>query len=254
MQEDRIQDPLCPVISFSEEEIIRLYKPWSKALVIKILERNFSLPVVRRRLESLWARAGRIQVSDTTNHLFLVHFSEEDDYQRALFKGPWKIFDFYIAVARWSPNFNEEAPFNKILTWVRLPKLPIQFFNLLAVERIGNHIGRTIRMDLVTAEGARARYARVCVEVDLSRPLLGKYILWDKVFYIEYESLENICFGCGLYRHKEDKCPATCLECPAKSKEVVTEPPANAEGKLDDGKTPPTEEPGYSQWCPSCFS
>ncbi|CAN1127557.1 hypothetical protein LINPERPRIM_LOCUS29704 [Linum perenne] len=214
MQEDRIQDPLCPVISFSEEEIIRLYKPWSKALVIKILERNFSLPVVRRRLESLWARAGRIQVSDTTNHLFLVHFSEEDDYQRALFKGPWKI----------------------------------------AVERIGNHIGRTIRMDLVTAEGARARYARVCVEVDLSRPLLGKYILWDKVFYIEYESLENICFGCGLYRHKEDKCPATCLECPAKSKEVVTEPPANAEGKLDDGKTPPTEEPGYSQWCPSCFS
>ncbi|CAN1179260.1 hypothetical protein LINPERHAP1_LOCUS37816, partial [Linum perenne] len=75
-----------------------------------------------------------------------------------------------------------EAPIKKILTWVRLPKLPIHTFNPLAVERIGNHIGRTVRMDLVTKEGARARYARVCVEVDLTKPLLGKYVIDNRVF------------------------------------------------------------------------
>ncbi|CAN1820518.1 hypothetical protein LINPERHAP1_LOCUS29131, partial [Linum perenne] len=81
---------------------------------------------------------------------------------------------------------------------VRIPKLPIQYFNYKAVERIGNHIGKTIRLDLATEEGAR-----VCVEVDLSRPLLGKYIIEDRVFYVEYESLDNICFSCGMYGHKE---------------------------------------------------
>ncbi|CAN1162280.1 hypothetical protein LINPERHAP2_LOCUS24412 [Linum perenne] len=136
------------------------------------------------------------------NSFFLVRFSEDDDYQRALFDGPWKIFDYYITVARWTPDFSDEAPIQKIMTWVRLPKLPIQFFNRLAVERIGNHIGKTVRLDMATSEGARARYARVCVEVDLSRPLLGKYVIEDKVYLFEYESLDNICYSCGLYGHK----------------------------------------------------
>ncbi|CAN1147553.1 hypothetical protein LINPERHAP2_LOCUS15946 [Linum perenne] len=63
-------------------------------------------------------------------------------------------------------------------------------------------------MDLATAEGAKARYARVCVEIDLSKPLLGKYIISDRVFYIEYKSIENFCYLCGLYGYKADSCPS----------------------------------------------
>ncbi|CAN1788457.1 hypothetical protein LINPERHAP1_LOCUS18057 [Linum perenne] len=141
------------------------------------------------------------------NDFFLVRFSDADDYQLAAFDGPWKIFDYYILVSRWSPLFNENEPVRKILTWIHLPKLPIHYFNQLAVTRIGNYIGKTVRLDLATAEGARARYARVCVEVDLTKPLLGKYIIDDRVLHIEYESLENICFDCGTYGHKVDRCP-----------------------------------------------
>ncbi|CAN1787184.1 hypothetical protein LINPERHAP1_LOCUS17536, partial [Linum perenne] len=65
------------------------------------------------------------------------------------------------------------------------------------VQRIGNHIGRTVHLDLETAERARAQYARVCVEIDLSKPLLGKYLLDERVMFIEYESLDNICFLAG---------------------------------------------------------
>ncbi|CAN1128761.1 hypothetical protein LINPERPRIM_LOCUS22323 [Linum perenne] len=64
-------------------------------------------------------------------------------------------------------------------------------------------------MDLATAQGARARYARLCVKVDLSKPLLGEYMVEDRVFYVEYESLDNICFSCGMYGHKLDSCPLT---------------------------------------------
>ncbi|CAN1836422.1 hypothetical protein LINPERHAP1_LOCUS34764 [Linum perenne] len=167
MQDDTISNPRCPKISFSEDEVRSFYKPWSKALVVKILERNFSYQTVKRRLETLWARSGSIQVSDAANSFFLVRFSDQDDYQRAAFRGPWKIY----------------------------------------VTRIGNHIGRTVRLDLATSEGARGRYARVCVEVDISKPLLGKYMIEDRTFLVEYESLENICHHCGIYGHKIDSCP-----------------------------------------------
>ncbi|CAN1120788.1 hypothetical protein LINPERPRIM_LOCUS936 [Linum perenne] len=184
------------------------FKPWSRALVVRVLEKSFAFLTIKKRLEYLWAKAGHIQVADLSNDFFLVRFSEATDYQRAAFNGPWKIFDYYITVAQWTPDFNEEEPLSKILTWVRLPQLPIHFFNTTAVTRIGNHIGRTIRLDLATTEGARARYARVCVEVDVSKPLLGKYMIGDRVFHVVYESLENLCHSCGMYGHKSDGCPA----------------------------------------------
>ncbi|CAN1189432.1 hypothetical protein LINPERHAP2_LOCUS39906 [Linum perenne] len=28
----------------------------------------------------------------------------------------------------------------------------------------------------------------------------------DRTFYVEYESLDNICFSCGFYGHKADTC------------------------------------------------
>ncbi|CAN1825717.1 hypothetical protein LINPERHAP1_LOCUS31269 [Linum perenne] len=167
MQEDEVDNPRCPKIAFSDEEIKSFYKPWSKAIVVKVLEKSFSYLSIKKRLEFLWAKAGRIQVADLANSFFLVRFSSEDDYQRAAFGGPWKV----------------------------------------VVTRIGNYIGKTVRLDLATSAGARARYARVCVEVDLTKPLLGKYIIDNRVYRVEYESLENICFSCGVYGHKEDRCP-----------------------------------------------
>ncbi|CAN1121664.1 hypothetical protein LINPERHAP1_LOCUS6196 [Linum perenne] len=119
---------------------------------------------MRRRLEYLWAKSGPIQVSDLSSNFYLVRFSCKEDYSSAAFRGPWKV----------------------------------------AVSRIGNCIGRTVRLDLATAEGTRGRYVRVCVEVDLTKPLLGKYVIEDRIFKVEYESLENVCFDCGLYGHKKE--------------------------------------------------
>ncbi|CAN1317727.1 hypothetical protein LINPERPRIM_LOCUS30537 [Linum perenne] len=206
MQEDVELNPRCPRVSFSGDEIKSFYRPWSKALVVKVLEKYFSFGAVKRRLEAIWARNGYIQVSDISNSFFLVRFADPDDYHRAAFGGPWKIFYYYFSVARWTPEFNEEEPLKTILTWVRMPRLHIHFFNRLAVTRIGNYIRMTVKLDLETSEGARARYARVCVEVDLSKPLLRKYMINNRTFFIEYKSLENISATCGFYGHKADQC------------------------------------------------
>ncbi|CAN1184327.1 hypothetical protein LINPERHAP2_LOCUS36911 [Linum perenne] len=185
MQDDEAENPRCPKIRFTEKEIAEFYKPWSKALVVKVLERSFVYPMLKRRLEFLWAREGHIQVSDLSNDFFLVRFSNDDDYNRAAFKGPWK----------------------------------------LSVTRIGNHIGRTVRLDLATMEGARARYARVCVEIDLSKPLLGKYMIGDREFHVEYECLGNICYTCGMYGHSLDSCLPSKEPVEESEPRVTTTPP-----------------------------
>ncbi|CAN1762613.1 hypothetical protein LINPERHAP1_LOCUS8451 [Linum perenne] len=197
MQEDVTQNPRCPRVTFSDEEVQSFYKPWSKALVVKVLGKTFAFPTIKCRLENLWARKGHIQVSDVSNAFFLVRFADPEDYHNATFGGPWKIYE----------------------------------------HRIGNHIGRTVRLDLATAEGARARYARVCVEVDLTKPLLGKYMIEDMTFYVEYESLDYICFGCGIYSHRIDGCLSALPKAP--EEELATEdiiPHTNGETGRDTGE------------------
>ncbi|CAN0916189.1 hypothetical protein LINGRAHAP2_LOCUS29582 [Linum grandiflorum] len=67
-----------------------MVKPWSRALVVRVLEQNFSFLAIKRRLENLWAKHGEIQVSDMTNHCYAVRFSAKEDYLLDVVGGPWK--------------------------------------------------------------------------------------------------------------------------------------------------------------------
>lgn len=53
----------------------------------------------------------------------------------------------------------------------------------------------------------RAKFARVCVEVDLRKILVSKFKLNGRIYNVEYEGLHLVCFGCGCYGHKKDECP-----------------------------------------------
>ncbi|CAN1782857.1 hypothetical protein LINPERHAP1_LOCUS16055, partial [Linum perenne] len=85
-------------------------------------------------LEILWTKTGTIQVSDIANGFFLARFSNVEDYNRVAFEGPWKMFDYYITVAKWSPDFNEEEPIKKILIWAACPSSRFTFSTLWRLE------------------------------------------------------------------------------------------------------------------------
>ncbi|CAN1127320.1 hypothetical protein LINPERHAP2_LOCUS3977, partial [Linum perenne] len=76
------------------------------------------------------------------------------------------------------------------------------------LRNIGDKIGTTVCIDHTTLEGNRGNFARICVEVDLSKPLLSKYRLRRRVRRIEYEGLHIICYSCGCYGHNQDTCVA----------------------------------------------
>ncbi|CAN0846804.1 hypothetical protein LINGRAHAP2_LOCUS4629 [Linum grandiflorum] len=87
------------------------------------------------------------------------------------------------------------------MVWVELPDLPIEFYNPIAVMRITSRIGKPVRVDRVTKEGARGKYARVCVEVDLTKPLLPKYKIEGIPYLIVYEGFHKIWTNCGAPTH-----------------------------------------------------
>ncbi|CAN0906278.1 hypothetical protein LINGRAHAP2_LOCUS24152 [Linum grandiflorum] len=200
-------DPLCPLILFTAAEKTSFRRAWRSALVVKGLGRKVPYFPLASRLNYLWARNGPLQISDLRNGCFLVRFRCREDYDWAISGGPWMLGDTYLTVHHWYKGFNPwTAKITKTMAWVQLPDLPIEFYNPVAVRRIASSIGKPVRVDRATKEGARGKYARVCVEVDLSKRLLPRYKVEGIPYLVVYEGLDKICTDCGMYGAETSLC------------------------------------------------
>ncbi|XP_074314361.1 uncharacterized protein LOC141649574 [Silene latifolia] len=118
------------------------------------------------------------------------------------------IDDHYLTIRKWIPNFIPSEDSIKFLTaWVRIPNLPVEYFNETFLMKIGTRIGKVLRIDKNTAAAERGQFTRMSVEVDITKPLLSKFRLNGKVHCIQYEGLKMICFKCGILGHSTDSCP-----------------------------------------------
>ncbi|XP_061341672.1 uncharacterized protein LOC133287991, partial [Gastrolobium bilobum] len=187
----------------------RMRKPWEKALIVKLLGKKIGVEFMKKKINVLWARKGKINVTDIGNDFFVVQFSEKDDLNFALNGGPWIVLGHYLSLRKWEPTFRpNSAGIAKIAAWIRLPDIPIEFYDEAFFRRIGNWLGKMIKVDSNTNAHVRGRFARICVELDLSQPLKGDYVLEGFTKQIEYEGLGLICFGCGKYGHSTENCSA----------------------------------------------
>jgi hypothetical protein len=118
------------------------------------------------------------------------------------------IYDHYLSVSKWSPEFNPATDkIEKMAVWVRFSGLPIEYYDKSILSIIGNRIGRTVKVDRNTLLQERGKYARLCVEVDLTKPLLAMFSIKDRSYKVEYEGLHTLCISCGQFGHYRDGCP-----------------------------------------------
>lgn len=71
---------------------------------------------------------------------------------------------------------------------------------------LASSIGTPIKIDINTHLATLARFARLCIEVDLTKPLVAKFFLDDKWYLVEYEGIHTICFPYGMYGHRTETC------------------------------------------------
>lgn len=130
----------------------------------------------------------------------------------------------------------------KLAVWVRFPNMPMEYYDPMWLLGIGQRIGTPLRVDVSTASAARGRYARLCVEIDLSKPLFSKFRLRKKVKRIEYEGIQVICFSCGRYGHRKEHCPHG-KDCGETKLEGLAVPP------VDEPRLPDSEiMEAYGKW------
>lgn len=198
----------CPSLVLSAKEEQRIKKPWMDGVIVKLLGRKIGFKALETRLKQLWVQQGIMSIIDQNNDFFLVTFSHEDDLNHALTEGPWLIYDHCLIVRPWRPNFHPTSEsIDEVSVWARLSGLPIEYYDKKVMEFIGNRIGKIVRVDKTTLSHQKGKYAWMCVEVDLKKPLLATFELNVRNYKIEYEGLHLLCLNCGKFVHYLDGCP-----------------------------------------------
>ncbi|KAK2359196.1 zinc ion binding / nucleic acid binding protein [Trifolium repens] len=214
--EKKVGEYDCPEFILSEREESRIQRPWRQGLIVKLMGRRIGYKALETRLKQIWVRKGVISIIDLGYEYFLVYFTNEEDYTKALEDGPWLIYDHYLIAREWTPNFHpSNAKIEKAAVWVRISGLPIEYYDAKVLHYIGNRIGQTVKVDRNTLLQERGKYARVCVEVDLNKPLLAMFELKDEIYKVEYEGLHMLCRTCGKFGHYVEGCPEKKTPCTA---------------------------------------
>ncbi|CAI0382193.1 unnamed protein product [Linum tenue] len=156
-----------------------------------------------------------MEIIDLNNDTFLATFGEDQDYLKVLTGGPWVILDHYLIVHQCSSSFRtSDKPHRSVVAWVQLPELPVHFYHREILFALGNLIGRTIKIDYHTEHLERGKFARIAIELDMTKPLPTR--IWLDNFWqaVLYENLPTICYHCGRIGHQEDNCPQVRQETP----------------------------------------
>ncbi|CAN0856754.1 hypothetical protein LINGRAHAP2_LOCUS6578 [Linum grandiflorum] len=155
----------------------------------------------------MWQPMGRFRMVDLESEVFLAIFEDSSDYFHALTGGPWIILDHYLAVFTWDPQFRVSVDLSqKMVVWIRFPRLPYQYYHSDVLSGLGDLIGKTVRFDSRTKSSVRGKFARIAVEIDLTNPPpKGVFVdgMWQVV---EYENLPSFCRECGRFGHDLENC------------------------------------------------
>ncbi|PHU24593.1 hypothetical protein BC332_09700 [Capsicum chinense] len=176
------------IISLSKEETDRLCSPWKHSLIIKLLGKKVTYQYLRDKLISLWQLDESFPLIDLGLDFYTVKLTHVESVSKILQNGPWFINGHYLSIKRWEPNFvpeKEKVTYSAV--WVRLPQLPTEFYDSQLLKKIGNAIGKLLKIDACTSSALRGRYARLCVQIPMEEPVVSSIQIGSHMQHILYE-------------------------------------------------------------------
>ncbi|PNX93227.1 hypothetical protein L195_g016378 [Trifolium pratense] len=198
---------LLPKVYLDDSVFESMCSSWTDALVVKLLGKTLGYKSMKERLQRTWKPAGGFEIRDVDNGFFMVKFDMAADKEKVVSQGPWMIYDRYLAVSHWSPEFiSPEAKVERTLVWIRFPGLNLVYYDESFLLAMASAVGKPIKVDTNTMNVERGKFARICVEIDLNEPVVGKVWLKGYWYKVEYEGLHIICYSCGRYGHHARNC------------------------------------------------
>ncbi|CAL2266824.1 unnamed protein product [Prunus armeniaca] len=138
----------------------------------RAMDRSHTYNYLRDRLHQKWSLKGEWKLIDLVNDYFVVKFELEEDLNFVLTGGPWIIAGQYLVMQKWRPGFcPATAHITRMAVWLRVSAIQVECFDVWSLKRVGNLLGKLLKIDSLTTAQNRGKFAQLFVELDLTKPL-----------------------------------------------------------------------------------
>ncbi|KAL7245794.1 hypothetical protein ACSBR2_001014 [Camellia fascicularis] len=172
-----------PIIRIPPALLKKVREPWKKCLILRLLGKTIRYKLFMLKMSKIWGLQVDFEALDIGNGFFIVKFDMVEDYTKS-----------------------DDAEEDTTAIWVRFPNLPIEYYNEKVLFHIAKALGVPLKVDINTTMAARGKYARVCVEINLRKPLISHFTIGKYTYGVEYEHLHSLCFSCGRVGHRQESC------------------------------------------------
>ena len=182
-------------------------------LLAKVWGETIPLPLIITKTKFDWKHVkGPVDYVELGNGWVLLRFATVADKEFVWFNRPWFVKGLNFVLSSWVPFFDPySATVDKIDQWVRISRLPWEFWTEPTLIQLLKTIGEVVRVDHNTLLRKKGRFGRVCVNIDVTKPLPGTLsIPTPKTLLkipITYEGLHEVCALCGGSDHLLELCP-----------------------------------------------
>ncbi|XP_070025320.1 uncharacterized protein [Nicotiana sylvestris] len=169
-------------------------------MVTRGMNLQYIAPTIKNGVK--WKFAAKPSIYCHNDVYFVIKFDTIEDRDVVLYSGSYMINSKLVVVKVWTVNFDfENEVLKTIPLWIQLPKLPLNCWEDNSLSRIGSTLGIPIYADACTTRVERILYARILVEMDVTKPL-PKQIMVEDPNGREFE--ENVWY---------DWMPQYCTKC-----------------------------------------
>ncbi|XP_042005686.1 uncharacterized protein LOC121754383 [Salvia splendens] len=182
----------------------------------------------------------------------LITLSKIDDYVKILSgannNNTWFIDHHPMRMFKWTADFDLYFETLIAAVWCNLHALPIHLFEESILFSIVKLFGEPIQIDHDTITRARLSYARICIEIDISKPVPEKYMLRlggkDVTLQVRWDKIPHYCSACKHVGHSEVHCYALGKR-PAPPKKDFSRPAQQKQNEMrgEQGEQPRGEQP-----------
>ncbi|MCH79558.1 NBS resistance protein [Trifolium medium] len=163
------------------------------------------------KLRVIWKDFGLWHLVPLGRGYFEFQFSNSEDEHKAWYVGTLHLKPGLLRLSKWEHDFNVHTQRQThIQVWIRLLDLLQEYWRPQLLFEIMNRVGTPLMLDDATKRREFGHYARVLVDIDLSKRIYDEVMVERDgyAFYVEvaYEHLPEYCHNCFSIGHTVANC------------------------------------------------
>ncbi|XP_019244458.1 PREDICTED: uncharacterized protein LOC109224325 [Nicotiana attenuata] len=167
------------VVQIQEEDIVEEKQKWNRAIIMYVVGNTPTIGAIERFVAAQWGKIRKSKVLFHSDGYFIILMHSFEERYEVLMNGPYTMNNRPVILKAWAEgfDFNEEV-FKTIPLWVKFPKLPLNYWSNMALSKIESGLGKPLYATCTTVAD-RISYARILIEMDITRTLPGTIKLID---------------------------------------------------------------------------